>query len=759
MPNPVEVEKEYRELINQLERIASVRHRIWLIYDFVKRLDGQFQKFDSYLLQIGARIPVFTSPLTYKGLDPSEVESWIDLFVKLRQSSSEFKNHSTLKSSLNNLCGVCVLQYLIVEEPQSAIRGVKKFAEEFNVKVSTLEGVGNKLPTGSADELLQRLLDAGGEEIRPFISDLKAGYKSYVKDEPNRCLVPVVESYTNGEIIKRYGRLRLMTVDVKGRVDDETDKFSKTFYTVGSSNSNQQLSKNVTSAVRDSLNLIKPSLKDKHFEAVLGYRLNNVMQSGNSSDAASAALLVSSIQKKACKREWIELLSRVCITGNLDENGNFQNVANEGIKEKVEAAFFSKVEKLVVPKTQLKRFEKEVTKLNKKYPNRSLTVIGVTELVEIFYDRRLSKEIKVSTFQYTTGKLWENRYSAAGFTVVAVMLLIIVRLLYGPLDQNPVYSVVEGSNVQFKNQYGATVKTLHVGSDVASFLQADNRHQPLITFHDVTGDGLNEIFWAEGISSAIDQNGAVNAWSVSGDSLIWRKELHFDVEFPRQQGLSNLYFHVNEIGIARDGRDEAKLILNTDGGIYFPGVVAKLNILTGEVESYYTHVGSLNDMALIDLTGDGRDEVILTGVNNAFWKASLVVLDLDNITGHSPTQGDHIISGQERAAEHAYIMIPKTTIGEFYSEVQKYTVGFRVRNREEHQQLLIYVQEVPGREFREHDYTPYKIFSFNYDLTLESIFTSDLYDILMQELHEEGSLEQPLDYDYFEAFKDSVRYY
>src|SRR5258708_38109213 len=61
----------------------------------------------------------------------------------------------------------------------------------------------------------------------------------------------------------------------------------------------------------------------------------------------------------------------------------------------------------------------------------------------------------------------------------------------------------------------------------------------------------------------------------------------------------------------------------------------------GKVAGEYWHNGHLSFRALADLDGDGKEELLLAGVNNTQGQATLVVLDLDKLT---PSVGPNSIS-------------------------------------------------------------------------------------------------------------------
>ena len=67
---------------------------------------------------------------------------------------------------------------------------------------------------------------------------------------------------------------------------------------------------------------------------------------------------------------------------------------------------------------------------------------------------------------------------------------------------------------------------------------------------------------------------------------------------------------------------------------WWPSQIAILDS-NGKTISEYWHSGVLSSMVMADLDGDGREEIIATGVSEYDHQATLVVLDPDKVFGAS----------------------------------------------------------------------------------------------------------------------------
>src|SRR4029077_20176106 len=79
----------------------------------------------------------------------------------------------------------------------------------------------------------------------------------------------------------------------------------------------------------------------------------------------------------------------------------------------------------------------------------------------------------------------------------------------------------------------------------------------------------------------------------------------------------------------------------------------------GKMIAEYWHSGVLSYLALADLYGDGKEEIVTTGVNNGYLQATLVVLDPERVSGASTEVRDKFqIHGMGVAHEVLRLFVP-----------------------------------------------------------------------------------------------------
>ena len=95
---------------------------------------------------------------------------------------------------------------------------------------------------------------------------------------------------------------------------------------------------------------------------------------------------------------------------------------------------------------------------------------------------------------------------------------------------------------------------------------------------------------------------------------------------------------------------------------WWPSQIALLDA-NGKTISEYWHSGGLSYMVLADLDGDGREEIIATGVSEYDHQATLVVLDPDRVFGaSSEVRPGFQIHGMGIAQERLRLLFPRSDL-------------------------------------------------------------------------------------------------
>jgi len=111
-----------------------------------------------------------------------------------------------------------------------------------------------------------------------------------------------------------------------------------------------------------------PFIVKRNFRAHISFENKQALHEGGSANLAIASLLYCSIVRIANQRVRYLVLPTASLTGNLLESGEVQPVDVNTLKQKMQAAIFSHIETLAVPKSQLQAAETFRDELVHRYP-------------------------------------------------------------------------------------------------------------------------------------------------------------------------------------------------------------------------------------------------------------------------------------------------------------------------------------------------------------------------------------------------------
>lgn len=766
MLNPVEIERRFHEVRSILEGVSSLRLRWKLIADFMTIAHQDPEQFDTYIIQL---IPEFPTPdhlLSYAGIDPEEQFTILNLLHDFEQVIPELKEDPHYIRARNSFVKATGLQLAIVGDFRQLI---ELYRLSFDLRENADPEWIKEIHWSEQHTNLQKLetlADAargkGLFEMGKWLNRLTEHWKELRSNgETHSLYIPVVETHP-AENIEKIGRLRKLSARVSGENETKSDQYSNNFAVVGAEKFASAETKAIDTTVRSRINETHPALHGRYFDIMIHYVMNKGWQAGFSSELGTALLSYCVVLDYTEQRERFTVHSNLTVTGQLDDQGNVLAVEEEGIESKVKAAFFSWTDLLVVPHAQKHRFNECLSILQEKYPNRDPLVIkGIKHFDELFFDRRITRHEIERISRYYLRRAWEQKFSIAGVVVIVLLLMIIARLWYGPIDKNPVNGVFKGEHLFVENQYGQTIAQLDAGyrSDRDAESHSSDGSSPQVQFVDINDDNINEVIWSTNSSRGGRTTEYFKCWSVTGDSLVWQRAAKFDMNFPRKSGMVDDNFFILELAQETLRNDKTYIVGRLTMREMFPGLIVLIDPSTGEMKSKYAHTGQISGMELVDITGNEIRELIMTGMNNAFTKAFVGALNLQNIKGHSPLQGDYEIEGFEPAHELHYLLIPKTKVGQYFDPIERYNSAGYINVSKEDSLFSVWIRDGQASAFEGIERSLRIIAHFDFNFKPRGFSTSDQYDIVAEELYQEGKIDTVPDYEYFEAFKDSILYW
>ena len=480
---------------------------------------------------------------------------------------------------------------------------------------------------------------------------------------------------------------------------------------------------------------------------------------GESMGLGAAAASFCELLRVSGSRQQISLSSGVAFTGTLSDDGSIEPVDEGGLRLKIETCIYSHLSFIVIPRCQIKIAEEFLSGPSYTSISGALPIlIGIDRLEEVFYDRRISIVVQIPSYRLAVRNVWRQRRPLAAALILLLAGLLAYQI-FGPFDRNPQFAEFADKWLIVRNKYHAVLARFDVGRDIVNTLvdppqESIPRHG--CQFYDVDGDGTNEMFFR----SAADGNPTdekLVCRSIRNGGINWEKSIRRKLSFPRKPDIESEAFSIPAFLVGKfdgDGRPEVILIANHT---FFPSLIVKLDARTGEELGEYLHIGQLGDLNSADLDGDGVPEIIACGVNNAFRKAAIVVLDARTMGGCSPTRGDYFPDPYIPGKEKGYILVPRTIAGEAVGVLSANNGARSVEIDSQGSRIVIRIVDF-SVDLPQFGITSRAdlIYYFDFKMHLIRVGTTSQYDLMAERMVQQGWLKQVPDKAYFDSYRGSI---
>lgn len=716
MANPLVIEQNFQTLKQSLRLISSSRLRILRIVEFIEDLLNSQTFFPAYAPELLPQLTKSIIETDFTGTNLNCLDRCIKIFTQIENGHPAFANNSGFHKAK---------QHLKVESD--------KIHSWINSKsVDALESPNKKFNVGSV-------------------------------------WIPMVEREQILSAVKPlFASLQKLNIEAMfSKKEADADKLHI-----------KQLSHKEESQESELLNTVEAAryLLGKFAHIKNGKRVtincsfnNTTFVEGQSLQAGLAAGLFTELLHLHQHKEEYALRDDVAITGRVDKKANLLPVDENGLKLKVEACFFSHSKYLIVPKEQEELCKTQISLLTAQStpltPHddinpHNLEVIGISNLGELFYNRKFTDSRRITVAKQTVRNIWKLRRPIAAVVLVS-LILIIGKMWYGPIDKNPVIYAADGETLFLKNKYGEVVDEIFIGNFTVQNINnniRDGFDNELVSLLDINRDKINEVIYAQAYHDTRNNIAQISCKDIIQNSILWNVNAQRKLKFPNHPYVSSDLFFIANIGAGdydNDGRSE--IYLSAGHSNYFPGLLIKLDAISGEKLAEYVNIGHITPMEFLDIDSDGVSEVILGGINNSYDMAVVAILDSRFIEGHSPINKNYDIEDFKPGIEKAYILIPRTIVGNYFRYEYRHnrTESIDIRNSEKVIVINITDCGSPSNNTK----TAQIIVQLNFDLTVKEIGTENKYDILARQLFAEGKITRPVDHKYFEEYKKEILYW
>ena len=270
-------------------------------------------------------------------------------------------------------------------------------------------------------------------------------------------------------------------------------------------------------------------------------------------------------------------------------------------------------------------------------------------------------EVAIATEIPSTKTNLKTAITIAALLVLAIMGYFSIRILRG--QAQPQSGRLEGMTLRIFDASGKELWSKNFPQGFGPDWYYDEKMWGShIWFADLDGKGHTSVLFS--YSAAGDRmsprSSILICYSDRGQEK-WRWVPGRDL--PELNGSSATYMtHALKILKATEKRP-VRILVASQHQPWWPSQLAVLDS-NGKTVSEYWHSGGLDFITLADLDGNGREEIIATGVANGYdHQADLVVLDPDKVTGaSSEVRPEFQIHGMGAAHERLRLLFPRSDL-------------------------------------------------------------------------------------------------
>lgn len=473
---------------------------------------------------------------------------------------------------------------------------------------------------------------------------------------------------------------------------------------------------------------------------------------GDSLGAAFAVAAVALLTRLAAMRRTARISPGVSLTGALTRQARLRTINLEGLKLKIERAFYSRIRWLVVPAEHLSDAQAHLDALSAaQNSGNSLGLIGADDLSALISDPRVVTWSE-SSYPAYLGKQFlrkfRSRWVEVPILIVLVLLLSSLAFYFG--DREPVALDFDRAETSVVNRYGHALWQLPKWGDVP--YSPDNA-----ILLDIDDNGTSEVLFVPSSQEKSARAGWLHIYSAGGDSLK-SVDARICQEYPGDSLPCNEAFGDLWCGV---------FSARVNGDLRLITLVNRNNPARGQIKiwdsqanlrGWFINSGTCIFELAHDLDGDGKEELFFTGFANRMAGCAAWFLPADSARGVSPPyireSATLDLTGVTRGNQLSYTLFSPSEIAKLYSP-QEYQGGLQARTLERDMILVVSAEgknPVSGSEV-------WLNYTFDSRFRLRSVSYDDHFKKERRLLIEQGKLPDIAEAAYLDSIACRVRYW
>jgi len=337
-----------------------------------------------------------------------------------------------------------------------------------------------------------------------------------------------------------------------------------------------------------------------------------------------------------------------------------------------------------------------------------------------------------------------------------VVFFFVLKLLPSSHSNNPYYARVENSVLNVYNEEGKLLwqKSVPGVPDATNrdLFDSNRGEKRYLNICDIDGSGKNVLLLSGEKSEGPYSTDSLYCFNFDG-SLRWVTGTQLYTNFKGFKDAQKSRWRIIEFMTVKPKLKAKPGLYVIASDVIFPfSKLMEIDSETGRVIQSFTNPGRLEKIISLDVNGDGNKEIVLGGINMAYRRACVVVIDPLYFQGAGPTKGDYFTDSSYEGTEMYYILFPLTDVGRI--------LGLKGLNYTQH--LFVDTTNFVTAKTVEAVGAPVGgsvFYQFGKDMVVRNVHFDDGFKKLRNELVNERKFALPDDSTYSVHLKSSVLYW
>ena len=428
----IDIINKYKETNRVLNSHYSNKKKLVAILDFFKECErlNHFPPSKSFIEEFTPLLINIFKSSSINFIDPEYLNSAKIILAFARDTYKDNIIDNQIDTVLDYINMQLLKLYFYLGEFEEGLVILKRMVEGSEVKdektkfhdVSNSRETRNKKPAGNKHSLVSVdfFKKSRAVEILEEIKSELDRMNSFSKDEINVMLVE--ETGKDGNV--EFGNLQTLHCIIQKSKKHGTDEDKFSFENITDIKDDElQTSLNIIERSLEKF-LLKDNLRTTINKLIFKIGFSGLVNVYKGSSFLLPAAIISYCKYFEFTNNIVNYLvnSSAAFSGSLDNEGNLLKLPYESLKAKINAAFFSWIKYIVIPKNNSYEAEEILYELHKKYPNKKISVTGISNVSEIQNHPEIIKKEKDALYNHTK-KFIKRNSLASGVTFSVIMLI------------------------------------------------------------------------------------------------------------------------------------------------------------------------------------------------------------------------------------------------------------------------------------------------------------------------------------------------